>query len=334
MANSFYVPDSLSGSYVASKRTEEGSLAYPAAETEIGIQQQAALQDLSKQYETTIENAYSSYLASQRNVMESAMGQGYKEQYLEAQDQALAENLAQINANVASTRAELAAQESEAKSVVQEQYKQEVANLDRTAASFQNYLDYVKELNIGDKSALSEEYINLGVDYLYETLYGLQPRETGIDGMSYSEWLLANRGNTKEDEAWYQWAQAGGLQDFLSSVRARPDYQTAEQKIASDKAIANQAKLSELKASAPSSDVIIGRTEAQSGNLVTYIDEAGNTKQGTVVKQYDPRYDWRDYKKLLINLGLATNSTGQQEVYNISNNLKTIYENKYPGYTI
>ena len=292
MANtSFYVPGSLSGSYVASKRTPEGSLAYPAAETEIGIQKQAALQDLSKQYETTIENAYSSYLASQRNIMESAMGQGYKEQYLESQDQALVESLAQINANAASVRADLEMQESKAKETIQQQYQQEVTNLDRTAASFQNYLDYVKDLSYTDPetketiSALGEEYTNLGVDYLYETLYNLQPRETGIDGMSYAEWLQANIGKTEEDAAWYQWAQSGGLQDFLSAVRSRPDYQTAEQKLTADKAAKDAIEQEKINLSRAESGYIGTSTKTNGTynvNGTTYVKDTNSANKGYV----------------------------------------------------
>ena len=322
-STSFYVPGSLSGSYVASKRTSEGSLAYPAAETEIGIQKQAALQNLGKQYETTIENAYSSYLASQRGILESAMGQGYKEQYLQMQDQALAQNLAQANTNLASARAELETQESEAKTIVEKQYQQEVANLDRVASSFQNYLDYAKKLSTIDektkeeKFALNPEYAELGIDYLYETLYGLQPRETGIDGMSYSEWLQANLGTSNEDAAWYQWMQSGGLQDFLSSVRARPDYQTAEQRLTSNKESERVAKLAEAKSQTTDSTAVVDYTlnPQVKSNTITYTNTNGQENTYNIVKAYNTAYDDYEIYQLLKKIGATNVQSGT--IFNI-----------------
>ena len=76
------------GAYVAGKRTEEGTPVYEAASGVLGMQKQAAIQNLEKNYATTIENAYASYLANQRGIETSAMGQGYKQAYLEAQDKA------------------------------------------------------------------------------------------------------------------------------------------------------------------------------------------------------------------------------------------------------
>lgn len=263
MANTtsgFYAPGSISGSYVASKRTPEGSLYYPGAETDIGIQKQKVLQDLGKSYESTIENAYASYLASQQNVLGSQMGQGYKEQYLQSQQENLMKGLAETQANLANVRAELESKEAEAKSVVQSQYMQEVNYLDRVAKSFEDYLSYAKTLSGTDKkgqaiSALSEEERQLGIDDLYETLYTLQPQ--GIEGladeegnapMTWSQWLQTQLKGTAEDTAWKEWLYSGGIQDFLTSVRTRPGYKTSEQIIEEKQQQIEEEKLdSEIK---------------------------------------------------------------------------------------
>ena len=40
--NGFYVPGSISGSYVSNKRDENGSLVYESAASNVGMQAQAA----------------------------------------------------------------------------------------------------------------------------------------------------------------------------------------------------------------------------------------------------------------------------------------------------
>ena len=81
ISKGFYVPSSQSSSYVASKRNDEGSYEYTSQAQDIGLQRKAALPDLSEQYGDVVENAYASYLANQRTINASAMGQGYKDAY-------------------------------------------------------------------------------------------------------------------------------------------------------------------------------------------------------------------------------------------------------------
>ena len=128
----FYVPNSISSSYIANKRNEEGSLAYQSMATEVGLQRQAALQDLSQQYASTIENAYAAYLAGQRGIAGSAMGQGYKEAYMQNQQQAMMQQVAETNATAAKARQELAAQEADVQEQIQKQFEEEYSDFVRT----------------------------------------------------------------------------------------------------------------------------------------------------------------------------------------------------------
>ena len=225
----FYMPGSRSGSYVASKRTPEGSFQYDTAASELGKQKQLALQNLGETYASTIENAYASYLANQRGIQASAMGQGYKEAYTEEQQKQLAQNIAQANLTAASGRSELETQEQESRSLLEEQYKTGVANLDRVANSFDNYLTYIKSLTGTTDSNLkylSDEDSTKSVDELYEKLYGAQPQslidEEGMAGLPYVEWMQKQLGKSEADATWSQWLlHEGGLQDFLTSVQAR-----------------------------------------------------------------------------------------------------------------
>ena len=82
------------------------------AASEIGLNKQAAIQTLNKQYSTTINNAYTNYLAANRGVQGSNMGQGYKEAYIQKSQENLVANVAESNLNAAKVRADLAGQTS------------------------------------------------------------------------------------------------------------------------------------------------------------------------------------------------------------------------------
>ena len=224
MPTGFYVPGSKSSSYVASKRNEEGSYLYDAAASEIGLQKQAALQDLEKNYATTVENAYASYLANQRAINTAAMGQGYKEAYEQAQQQQLATNIAEANLTAANARSQISQNAQEARSTLEQQFAAEAVNLDRVASSMNNYLTYIKSLSGKDNTMyLSEEDSKKSIDELYETLYGAQPQSLtdpeGNAGMPYLQWMEQQL-KTEEDRDWYNWlAYQGGWQDFTTAVQ-------------------------------------------------------------------------------------------------------------------
>lgn len=222
----FYVPNSISSSYVANKRNEQGSFQYDAAANAVGLEKQAALQTLGKNYATTIENAYSSYLSANRGVMGSNMGQGYKEAYLEAQQQELNAEIANANVNLANARAELNQQESEARAQIDKAFQQEVSNFDRVAKSMQDYLSYVKSLTSADGTStyLPIEDYEKSVDDLYEVLFNAQPQgyldAEGNMGQSFVQWVNSQLKDTSADTAWSQWLFGqGGYQEFLEAAR-------------------------------------------------------------------------------------------------------------------
>lgn len=219
----YYVPTSMSQSYVASKRNEEGTLKYKSAEQELGIQKQMALQNLEKNYETTIENAYASYLANQRGINTSAMGQGYKEIYKQAQEQQLLSDIAVANMNLANTRSEISANIAEAQKNIQAQEAQEVSNLNRVQGAMTQYLQYVKSLTgAGGKTALSAEDAKKEIDDLYETLFELSPKtltdESGAQGLGFVDWIKTQLTGSEVDTAWGDWLFSGGLADFKTAV--------------------------------------------------------------------------------------------------------------------
>lgn len=223
----FFVPDPISGSYVANKKNEQGSLKYDADLYSVGMQKQAALQDLEKSYETTINKAYNTYLANQQAISGTAMGQGYKELYEEAERENLLAQQEQTAANVANVRAQLQTQEAEALNLVRQQGAAEAANLSRVARSMSDYLTYVKSLS--NKTETGLQYLsklagrelteNTLAEEIYDELFKAQPADYTTEedeaGLSYSQWLHNQMKETDEDLAFEQWLfSGGGWEDF------------------------------------------------------------------------------------------------------------------------
>ena len=238
----FFVPGSIKGSYVASKKNEEGSYKYDTQAIGVGMQKQAALQELEKSYESTINNAYNSYLANQQTIRTSNMGQGYKEIYEQAENENLLAQQAEAAMNVSQVKSQLLGQEQEAQASIQQQYQTEVANLDRVARSMQDYLGYIKSLEGGIDYLSKLSGINVTNDTLaedlYEALYDAQPQalssaeDSDIKGMSYSEWLHSQMKETDEDVAFERWLFSGGWQDFQKSAGIATDTTEAGEKYA------------------------------------------------------------------------------------------------------
>lgn len=223
------------GAFVADKRTDTGLKMYDEASGEIGLQKQQALQNLRQSYASTIDNAYASYLASQRNINASAMGEGYKQAYLAAQDQALQQQIAQTNLSAAQSAQEIATQSAEAQSKLQEAYNAEVTNIDKVGSSMSKYLEYVKSLRGRTKDGQPDDTVKaftdyeekLSVDDLYERLTNLNPKDLYYgdeQGKSYAEWINSEIGENANttDANWRDWLlYGGGYQDFKDALAKR-----------------------------------------------------------------------------------------------------------------
>lgn len=247
----FYVPDSVSSSYVANKRNESGGLMYEDASNQIGIEKQQAAQALEKNYAQTIDNAYSSYLAAGKNVLGSQMGQGYKEAYLQKQQELLQQGIAEANLNAANYRQQLNSQEADAQAQVMKAFQTEVGYFDRAAQSMNDYLGYVKSLTSQDgaQTYLGEEYADLGVDELYHVLFEAQPQGfvdvEGNAGMNFLDWTRSKLTTSSADEAYRQWLYGqGGYQELRTqlSAKSQKSAQERQQKQAQEEQAAQKAK--------------------------------------------------------------------------------------------
>ena len=214
----FFVPGSKSSSYVAGQRTEEGSYLYDAAAGEIGLQKQAALQDLEKSYASTVENAYASYLANQRAINASSMGQGYKEAYEQAQQQQLASNIAEASKTTANVRAEIEGSAEKARTTLEQQFATETAQLDRAQSALTDYLQYLKDIGYTK---------DMTTELTLQEAFRAQPQSytdplTAEAALPFSNWLQTKLTDKTEDTDWANWyyyqGGRGQFEDYLGSL--------------------------------------------------------------------------------------------------------------------
>lgn len=224
------------GAYVADKRdTNTGLKIYDEASGNIGLQKQQALQNLRQNYASTINNAYASYLASQRNINTSLMGQGYKQAYLKAQDQALQQQIYETNLSAAQNASDINTQMAEAQTALQEAYNTEVTNLDRVATSMNDYYTYIKSLRgTNDKGEYDDsiKYFNnyqeeLNAEDMYKQLINAQPKnltDGTTQGMDYLTWINNEYKDSQvtADKEWLDWLlYSGGYSDFKTAIEKR-----------------------------------------------------------------------------------------------------------------
>lgn len=229
MSRGFFIPNSVSGNYVSNKRNANGNFQYDQSVNEIGLNQQAAFQTLSKQYNSTINSAYSNYLAANRGIRGSSMGQGYKEAYIQQNQENLQSQVAETNMNVANARTQLNSEASSMVAGVQKQFETEVGNMDRVANSMNTYLGYLKTLtNKKDPSQtyLNSSQMNESLDNMYGTVFQAEPDayldNEGNIGMRYIDWVRTKLKDTEADKAWSDWLfNYGGYGQFKDAVNQK-----------------------------------------------------------------------------------------------------------------
>lgn len=316
--NGFYVPGSVSGSYVANKRDEEGTLLYEGAANEIGIQKQAAIQQLEKNYAATVENAYASYLAANRGVQGSQMGQGYKELYKQIQQQQLQQNIASTTSEFNKQVMNVEAQEESAKQQIQERFQQEVSYFDRLQQSLGNYFEYVKTLTDADGNGYFDPYeLNQSVDSMYDILGTAQPigqydgegnyigysDQDGKAGMTYSEWIANQMGTSDEDQAWYQWMISGGFNEFMNAPKSTRQWQPGELKTIREQEEAKQLEEQQYETNKQSITNLVNTykdtTQVNSQQFVNELVNIGVPQNNITITSKKGEYDYASGRYLL-----------------------------------
>lgn len=228
----YFIPGSMSSEYVSSKRNESGSQYYESQAAEVGLQKQAAFQQLNETYSQAIDNAYSSYLAANRGINTSNMGQGYKELYKEAQEQQLMSNITSSAEYLAEQRASLTQQAASAEAQIQKAYSTEVGYYDKLQQTFANYYEYVQGLTseTSGQSYLDEYEKKAGIDNMYELLANAQLQdykdEEGKSALNFSDYVRQQTKDIQDD--WYQWFLTTGYNSFMNAPKSKRQYAKGE----------------------------------------------------------------------------------------------------------
>lgn len=236
----FYVPGTVSQSFVSNKRDESGVPIYEGQLNQIGLQKQAAIQQLNEDYSQTIDNAYSAYLNANRGINASNMGQGYKEAYKQLQQQQLMSNVANASINLEEQRANLNTQELNAAQQIQQAYQTEVGYFDKLQQSLSDYYDYAKSLSYYDEKTeqtlnyFTDEELKYDINSMYDLLFELQPQgytdANGEQGKSFMQWVGSQLKDDDYNRAWYQWLLSTGYNEFKQAPKAQAQLPTREAK--------------------------------------------------------------------------------------------------------
>lgn len=237
VTSGFYIPSTVAQGFVRNLKKDDGTYKYNidaegnVYSDEAALEAQRAIQSLNSSYSDTINNAYSQYLNSKRSIMNSDMGEGFKQAYLQRQEQALRDSQIQASMNAAEARQTILGQVADANAATNKAYEQEVSYMNTLAANLDKYYDYVKGLRKVDEtgaysdegeSYLSEYEQSLSVEQVYDKLFNAQPlgykTADDVAGQSFLDWAR-DRISNEQDQAWFDWLTInGGYNQFKSGA--------------------------------------------------------------------------------------------------------------------
>ena len=262
----YYVPNRVSNEYIDNKRNEEGEYEYDSYVRDVGMNTQAAIQSLNKDYSVAINNAYSQYLNSKYSINASNIIQGSKEALLLKQQEALQANVAQASLTAAETKQQILQQAYEQQNAIGSAFQTEVNNMEQVGTMLSGYMEYLK--GVTNKSGSYYDAIISGkglTDYegdiyaedLYDELYNAKPNlpdnkytdEEGNVALGWTDWLNTQI-KTDKQQSWYDWylGQGGyvqfhdaykkgiytkedsGAAAYLAEQKKKKDYETAKAK--------------------------------------------------------------------------------------------------------
>ena len=232
VTSGFYIPQNLAKGYVLNQTNQDGSYKYDVdADGNIysgktALQAQKAIQNLNQTYSDTINNAYSQYLNSKHNINMSSMGEGYKQAYIQRQEQAFKDAQVQASMNAAEARQTLGETLNKADLAVNQQYQQEVNYMNTVAANLDKYLTYVEGLrkanedgtyNPDGEGYLTDYQQGQTLESMYDILFNAQPvgykTIDDKDGQNFLDWMR-DQVKTPEDQEWFNWLSTGGYEQF------------------------------------------------------------------------------------------------------------------------
>lgn len=225
----YYIPSGFSANYVANKKNEDGTRVYDSAVNQAGIDAQRNLQQLNKQYNVTINQAYASNLLANRGLQASALGTGYKDAYTQNLQASTNEQINQASLSVADTKYSIFSSLSDRLAQIGGVQQQEVNNMRRMASTLEQYHDYAKTLQ-GTEGSFAEAagFTDGTFEDNYEQILGINKGSVsgyvdqhGGAALSYEDWMRQNSGTSDEDTAWLDWAYDGGLEQYKNFIAPR-----------------------------------------------------------------------------------------------------------------
>lgn len=232
----YYVPNRVSNEYVNSKRNEQGAYEYDTYLQDVGMNTQAAIQSLNKDYSSAINNAYSQYLNSKYTIANSNMIQGAKDVYLQNQQEALHANVAQASLTAAETKQQILQQAYEQQNSIGKTFQTEVNNMEQVGTMLSGYMEYLKGVTNGSGSyydaiisgkGLNDYTGDIYAEDIYDELYNAQPGlkdnmytdEEGNVALGWTDWLNTQI-KTDKQQSWYDWYMGqGGYEQFQDAYK-------------------------------------------------------------------------------------------------------------------
>lgn len=225
----YYVPSSYSANYVANKKDNDGTYVYDSAINRAGIDAQRNLQQLNKQYNMTINNAYAQSLLANRGLQASSLGTGYKQAFAQNLQKSMEQEVAQVGLSVQDAKQSIFERLGQDLSGIASIQQGEVDNMRRMASSLEKYHDYLKTLT-APSSYLEDQGFKVGDEFTFEDNYdkifstqkgiiSAYLDEQALPGLSWEDWLRQNSGNTDKDTAWLDWVYTSGLNQYKDFIK-------------------------------------------------------------------------------------------------------------------
>ena len=306
----YYVPNRVSNEYIDNKRNEEGEYEYDSYVRDVGMNTQAAIQSLNKDYSTAINNAYSQYLNSKYSINTSNIIQGSKEALLQKQQEALQANIAQASLTANETKQQILQQAYEQQNAIGEAFQTEVNNMEQVGTMLSGYMEYLK--GVTDSSGTSYyDAILAGkglTDYakdneiyaedIYDELYNAQLKgfetEDSEAALGWIDWLNTQI-KTDKQQNWYDWYMGqGGYEQFRDAYK-KGIYSKDESSIA--EYLAEQARKREYETakSKAEEDYNIEKYNAEQAHNKQLEEYAKLSKDYSVPRSVSEVLDWHDY---------------------------------------
>jgi len=227
----YYIPSAFSANYVSNKKNADGTYQYDSEVNRAGIDAQRSMQQLNKQYNVTINNAYAQNLLANKGLAASTLGTGYKEAYTQRLQESLNQEVEQSTLSVENAKFSIFEALGKNLSAIAGIQEQEIGNMRRMAGSLEQYHDYLKGLNgLSGGTYVEDQGFKIGDEWTfednYDKLFGANKGTVSnyVDsynspGLSFEDWLRQNSGSGDDDINWLDWVYTSGMTQYKDFIK-------------------------------------------------------------------------------------------------------------------